>query len=94
METTVDREGPPDEYTETDLGMSNFDHVIDPGFAEELQGNPYFGRHAGWSFNGLVWWDGEMFCEQAWCYRAIVATYRATTLELLMEIVNDEHGQH
>lgn len=84
--------GPPDEYDETALGMSNFDGSIDDGLAETLRANPVFARHAGWEFNGRVWWDGGVFREQVWRYHQPIATYSAATLRELMGAVNDAHG--
>jgi hypothetical protein len=84
-------ESVPDGYQEIPLGMSNSDHEVDPGFAEALKAGKVFGRHAAWEFNGKVWWDGQ-FVETVWRYHVPVATYRADTLEELMQIVNAEWG--
>lgn len=79
-------------YEEARLGMSNFDHVIDDGFADALQGGKVYGRHAAWNFNGTVWWDGKQFAEEVWVYRVPRDVLRADTLEELMEEVNDRYG--
>lgn len=83
---------PPDDYTETDLGMSNFDHKVDDGFAEALRAGKVFGRHSGWNFNGLVWWDGAQYREAVHRYGQHSQTFAADTLEDLMRDVNDEWG--
>jgi hypothetical protein len=82
------------EAEEIDLGMSNFDHSIDDGFEEALKEKPkaVYGRHSGWNFNGLVYFEGGMFFEQVWRYGAPVATISAPSLLELMEIVNSEYG--
>jgi hypothetical protein len=88
MKTTTE------EMEELDLGMSNCFHEIDDGFAEALQARPreVFGRHAGWDFNGRVWFaDGE-FHEEVWTYGSPRTTISAPTLKDLMEAVNNEYG--
>lgn len=82
----------PESYTEIPLGMSNFNHTIDDGFEEALKAGQVFGRHAGWEFNGRVWWDGTMFCEQVSRHHVHVQTYRAPSLCDLMAVVNDQWG--
>jgi hypothetical protein len=85
-------DGPPEGYEEIQLQMSNFDHTIDAGFAEALQGGRVFGRHSAWDFNGLVWWDGKRFVEQVSVHRSPIKTFSASTLRDLMEMANDEFG--
>lgn len=79
-------------YEETFLSMSNFDHTVDQGFAEALQGGKVYGRHAAWDFNGIVWWDGEKFAEEVWVYRSPAEVMRADSLEELMEAVSNRYG--
>jgi hypothetical protein len=78
---------------ETKLGMTNFDHSIDPGLDAALR-EGMKGRHAAWEFNGLVWLDERtgMFCEVVRRYHMVVAAYAAPSLKELMDEVNDEHG--
>lgn len=79
---------------EIDLGMSNFDGSIDNGFKDALLASPneVFGRHAGWNFNGRVYFDGDQFCEDVWVYGSHVKTIKADSLSDLMEDVNSEFG--
>lgn len=86
------RDDRPPHYTEIGLGMSNFDHRIDDGLAEALQGRQVYARHAAWDFNGQVWWDGKQFREQVWRYNCPVASFAADSLGELMEDVNDAYG--
>lgn len=74
-------------------GMTNFDHSIDDGLADDLKAGMR-ATHSAWNFNGQVWWDAdeEMFKEDVWRYNALVATRSAPTLEDLMRVVNDEFG--
>jgi hypothetical protein len=72
--------------------MSNFDHTIDPGFEEALRRGDCWGRHAGWNFNGQVWFADGMFYEEVWVYRVPQEVISAPTLEELMDAVNDEYG--
>lgn len=84
--------GPPEHYTEISLGMTNFDHSIDDGFAEALQSGDVYGRHAGWEFNGIVWWDGTQFRERVSRYGVPREVFSAPTLEELMRVVNATWG--
>jgi hypothetical protein len=74
-------------------GMTNFDHSIDDGLADDLKAG-LRARHSAWNFNGQVWWDPDeqVFREEVWQYHAVVATRSALTLEDLMRVVNDEFG--
>jgi len=76
---------------EIELEMSNFDHTIDPGFAEALQKEKCFGHHAAYNFNGLVWWD-NCYHEEVWIFHQPIKVISANTLEELMKEVNDEFG--
>lgn len=82
----------PEGYTEIDLGMTNFDHSIDDGFEHRLRGEPVWGRHAAWNFNGRVWFEDGVFHEQVWRYGQPQAHFSAPTLTELMETVSDEYG--
>lgn len=79
---------------EIEFGMSNCAHEIDEGFDEALRARPaeVYGRHAGWNFNGLVWFEGGLFHEQVWCYRVPQKEVSAPTLSELMSAVNGEFG--
>jgi len=74
-----------------ETGMSNCDHEIEEGFEQHLREGGW-GRHAGWNFNGLVWFSEDAFHEQVWVYGAPVAVITEPTLTLLMESVSDEYG--
>jgi hypothetical protein len=80
--------------TEIKVGMRNRGFVIDPGFDQQLRAKPgrAFGRHSGWDFNGLVWFDGEVFHEEVWQYHKPVKTISAASLWELMQAVNSEFG--
>ena len=91
MERTIEKDMPCPE-TGIDLGMSNFDHKIDSGFAEALKKDQVFGNHMAWDFCGDVWWDGTQFVENIWRYHSIIDTIKADTLQELMELVNDKYG--
>jgi hypothetical protein len=84
----LDAEG----YTEIAEVMSNFDYAIDETLAAELRTRRVYSRHAGWHFNGIVWWDGEQFCEEVWVYRAPCEVIREPDLRTLMETVNNTYG--
>lgn len=80
---------------ELELGMSNFDGSIDTGLAEALKEKPgqVFGRHAGWNFNGRVYFHGGKFHEEVWVYGSPRATFSADNLRDLMEDVCSEYGR-
>lgn len=79
---------------EIDLGMSNFDGSIDEGLSEALQAEPdeVFGRHAGWNFNGKVWFQDGKFHEEVWVFGSLQQVISADTLSDLMEEVCAEYG--
>lgn len=79
---------------ELSFGMSNFDGAIADGLATALQAEPaqVFGRHAGWSFNGKVYFADGQFHEAVWCYGSLQGTISAPTLRELMIAVCDVYG--
>lgn len=80
---------------EIELSMSNFYGHIDEGFAEALQARPgeVFGRHAGWDFNGRVYFYGGKFHEQVWVYGSVRAVISADTLRELFDAVCEQFGR-
>ena len=82
------------EMQEIGLGMTNFDGTIDDGFAEALMKSPgeVFGRHAGWNFNGKVYFTNGQFHEEVWTYGSLKQTISAPTLRKLMDAVCEEYG--
>lgn len=82
----------PSNMVEGVLGMTNFDHTIDDGFESSLRTQAVWGRHAGWNFNGRVWFDGNEFCEEVWTYHVPREVVRASSLQELMRIVNEQYG--
>lgn len=82
----------PETFVEQHLGMTNCDHSIDKGFGDILKDGGYFGRHAGWNFNGLVWFQAGQFHEEVWVYRVYQETVSAKTLEELMCVVSNKYG--
>ncbi|KKN13753.1 hypothetical protein LCGC14_1003030 [marine sediment metagenome] len=74
-----------------DTVMSNFDGAVVEG-AEEALRNGFWGRHAGWNFNGSVWYKDGLFKEDVFAYHVYQTTLMAPTLQELMEKVNDEFG--
>jgi hypothetical protein len=79
---------------EIPMGMSNCDGRIDPGLDKALRARPgqVYGRHAGWNFNGLVWFESGLFHEQVWCNKVPQKELSARTLRQLMDAVNGEFG--
>ena len=76
---------------ESDNNMSNFDHSIGEGMAEDLR-NGMRSEHCAWGFYGLVWFDDGMFHEQVLQSQLHVATISAPTLRELMDEVNSQYG--
>ena len=83
-----------DSMEEIELGMTNFDGSIDEGFAEALQARPgeVFGRHAGWNFNGKVFFLDDRFHEQVWVFGTPRKVISADTLPDLMREVCVQFG--
>lgn len=71
--------------------MSNFDHVIDAGFAEKLRSG-CVGKHHAWNFCGYVWFAEGAFHEEVWRHGAPREVVTAATLEELMDAVNEKYG--
>ncbi len=83
----------PPEPIASALNMSNFDHSIADGLAEELKATGGYAQHAAYNFCGYVWWDGKEFVEEVWIYNAPQETLlRAETLEEIMAMANAEYG--
>lgn len=80
------------EWEDTDLTMTNFDHSIEDGMAEALVGRRAYGTHAGWEFNGKVWWADGQFHEAVYRYGDFQRVYSAGSLRDLMAVVNDDWG--
>ena len=80
--------------TEIDEHMSNCDHTIDDGMAEQLRAAPgrVYSRHAGWNFNGKVWFEDGLFREEVWIYHRPRETISAKSLRELMDAVNERYG--
>jgi len=74
-----------------ELGMSNFDNVIDDGLEEALRKEICYAQHSGYNFCGYVWWD-DVFIEEVWVYNSPVETIVANNLRELMDKVNDKYG--
>lgn len=75
-----------------DEGLCNLDQSISDGLADKLRAGDVCCRHAGWEFNGIVWYADGQFHEEVSRYHAVQATYSADTLEALMTLVNDVWG--
>ncbi|HZM84234.1 MAG TPA: hypothetical protein VFC19_51600 [Candidatus Limnocylindrales bacterium] len=84
--------GPPSDWTEIELGMSNFDHNVDEGFEGALRAGGVWGRHAAWEFNGIVWFENGLFHEQVWRRHVPQTMMSAASLRKLMTDVNDQWG--
>jgi len=82
----------PEDFKEIDLGMSNCFHKIDDGFEDAIIDKPTYGRHAGWDFNGMVYYKDGKFHEDVWVYRCYQETISKKTLQSLMSAVNDKYG--
>lgn len=80
------------DYTEIELGMTNFDHSIDDGLETALKAGKVYGSHAGREFYGAVYWREGEFHEDVRRYGAFVGSFSAPTLKELMATVNDEWG--
>jgi hypothetical protein len=82
----------PEGWDEIDVTMSNLDGKIPSDMEKKLKKGKVFGRHPGWNFNGLVYYEKGLFKEQVWVYHVPIKTVIGRTLEELMTAVNDEFG--
>lgn len=73
--------------------MSNIDDGVDDGAEEHLKSGGW-GRHAGWRFNGIVWFEQGKFFETVSCYQVRQATFCADSLIGLKREVNEEFGYY
>ena len=80
------------DYTDSNLGMSNFDGAIDEGLEEKLKEGKFFGQHFGLNFCGVLWFQDGEFHELVQVYGAVVNHAKAATLEELRNLVNEVHG--
>jgi hypothetical protein len=72
--------------------MSNVDGgCIYQGFEEALREGK-FGKHAGWNFNGIVWFEDNLFHEEVCVYHEVQEVISSDTLKELMKVVNDKYG--
>lgn len=78
---------------ESSSGMSNFDHSVDDGLADELRSGKR-AQHSAWDFCGTVWFDANtgQFIEVVRRFHSVVAAYSAEGLDALMQEVNDDWG--
>ena len=83
----------PEGLVESEHGMSNFDHAIDDGMAEDLVAGKV-GYYAGWNFHGTVWFAGGKFYCMVRCYQVHVATVEADTLDGIMDEVSSRWGEY
>lgn len=73
-------------------GMSNMDHSIDDGLEEYLKGGGKGAQHFGLHFCGNLFYQDGLFVEEVYRFHALVGTLKAGSLQILMQIVNDEFG--
>lgn len=92
LETLLKR---PEHFEELENAvMTNCDHSIDHGIAEQLKTGDFFAQYAGWNFCGYVWYGrdaGQWNCE-VWQYHSHMDTVTADTLEAIMEQVCEKYG--
>lgn len=82
----------PDDFVRIPKAMTNFDHTIDEGMADDLKAGDFFGQHSAWNFYAEVFWKDGKFRSDVLSYGAIVGNHEADTLEDLMKIHNDAYG--
>jgi len=73
---------------------SNLDHVLETKVVEELQDGSKFAQHAARNFCGYIWYDPEdsNWHEEIWRYHVVVAEETDTSIEDLIDRVNDQFG--
>lgn len=80
-------------YTDTaPLEITNYDHSISDGLADQLRSGEFFCYHSALNFQGQVWFEDGLFHEQVWVFHRLRETVSADSLEELMRVVNDAYG--
>ena len=75
-------------WTRSRAVMSNFDHEIDAGVAEELRHEKAFAQYSGWNFCGYVWWDrdAETYRCEIWQWNEPVEVVSGSLCEIMDEV--------
>lgn len=83
-----------DSMRKTELGMSNYDHFIDPELEQALkeEAGQVFVHYCGWNFLGKVWWEDQFYCEVL-RFGILLETIVANTLQEIMTKVSEKYGQ-
>ncbi len=77
--------------TESDGGMSNIDHIIDPGLEEELKSGKH-GDYSAWNFHGDVFFkDGQFHCF-VMQYQRFQEIISCGTLREVMDECSEKYG--
>lgn len=82
----------PDNYTELDCVMSNFDHMIDKEIELKLKTGAYYAGYGAENFFGEVWWGDNKWNCDIWVLVSYIETFIADTLEEMMTIVCEKYG--
>jgi hypothetical protein len=77
-----------------ELSVSNWDHVVPYELEVLLVGSPneVFAHHYGHDFCGRIYFDGRNFVEEVFRNGAFVGAVNGTSLDEVVESVNDEYG--
>jgi hypothetical protein len=73
-------------------GLTNFDFSIDDGVEDVLRARTHVCTYAGRNFNGICWFDGDLFWCQPWVYHVPRPPIAASTLVDLMHEVSKAYG--
>ena len=74
--------------------MSNFDHQIINETLDAIKENFLFSRYPGLNFNGLVWWQDDLWHCEVWQNQSYKQTFSSTELETIAEEVSSEFGSY
>lgn len=82
-------------FAEQRVGVvySNYAHEFDEDVRKQLEKGNCSANHAAWNFHGTIWFDGQRWNEEIRCYRVLVETIVADSLQELIEESNTKYGR-
>ena len=54
--------------------------------------NELFVEHCGWDHHGVMWFDGDLFCEEVSRFHSMIDFVQAATLKEVIDTVNERYG--
>lgn len=80
-----------DEYHGEEI-MSNFDYTIISETENAIKGQKLFSRYSAMNFNGIVWWENDLWHCEVWRFKSYQQTFSSESLKGIMNDVSSEYG--